>query len=68
MVANIQLKRREVAERPKGETPLRERRSKNRVADDQGTGKGSGTALSKLRMLERRRASISPRSESDGKD
>jgi len=51
------------AERPKGDDPQRERRSKHRVADDQGSGKGASSALSKLRMLERRRASISPRGD-----
>ncbi len=41
----------------------RERRSKSRVKDDQSTGKGSEAALSRLRMLERRRSNIAPRDE-----
>lgn len=43
-----------------GKTPARERRSLYRVADDQSTGRGSLSALSKLRMLERRRAALKP--------
>ena len=39
----------------------RERRSRHRVADDQQSGHGSLSALSKMRMLERRRAALSPR-------
>lgn len=38
----------------------RERRSRDRVADDQATGRGSLSALSKLRMIERRRAALTP--------
>lgn len=36
----------------------RERRSGDRVSDDQKSGQGSASALSKLRMLERKRAPI----------
>jgi len=43
-----------------GEAPTRERRSLERVADDQKTGRGALSALSKLRMLERRRAALQP--------
>lgn len=36
----------------------RERRASHRVSDDQKSGQGSMSALSKLRMLERKRAPI----------
>ena len=35
-----------------------ERRSRDRVADDEGTGTGSATALSKLKMIERKKALV----------
>lgn len=41
----------------------RERRSKSRVKDDQSSGKGSSTALSRLLMLERQRRTVAPRDE-----
>jgi hypothetical protein len=44
----------------------RERRSSHRVADDQKTGQGSLSALSKMRMIERRRAVMSPRQKEPG--
>jgi hypothetical protein len=43
------------------DTPQRDRRSEHRVRNDQKTGEGSMSALSKLRMLERQRAASSPR-------
>ncbi len=42
-------------------TPARERRSTHRVTDDQKSGQGSLSALSKMRMIERRRAVVSPK-------
>lgn len=36
----------------------RERRASNRVRDDQKSGQGSASALSKLRMQERQRAQV----------
>ena len=42
------------------EGPARERRSSYRVRDEQQSGHGSLTALSKLKMLERKRAAIRP--------
>ena len=42
-------------------TPGNERRSKHRVADDQNSGQGAQSALSKLKMIERRRATLSVR-------
>ncbi|HSV46002.1 MAG TPA: hypothetical protein VLJ58_09445 [Ramlibacter sp.] len=39
---------------------MTERRSLHRVADDQQSGKGAASALSRLRMLERRRAELKP--------
>ena len=47
--------------RPRAEeAPPRERRSSNRVRDEQQSGHGSLTALSKMKMLERKRAAIRP--------
>ena len=37
-----------------------ERRGRHRVADDQQSGAGSQSALSKLMMLERKRAALLP--------
>ena len=37
-----------------------ERRGRHRVADDQQSGAGSQSALSKLMMLERKRAAMLP--------
>ena len=36
----------------------RERRASHRVRDDQKSGQGSATALSKLKMIERQRAQL----------
>jgi hypothetical protein len=43
---------------PEAEGPARERRARHRVADDQKSGQGSLSALSKLQMLERKRAEM----------
>jgi hypothetical protein len=44
-----------------GDAPLgNERRGRHRVADDQQSGAGSQSALSKLMMLERKRAALLP--------
>jgi hypothetical protein len=49
------------AKRPRSEDiPARDRRSSYRVRDEQQSGHGSLTALSKLKMLERKRAAIRP--------
>jgi hypothetical protein len=55
-------KRRDAVPKPQGEdeTPLRERRASYRVRDDQQSGQGSLSALSKLKMLERKRAAVQP--------
>lgn len=45
------------------EEPARERRARHRVNDDQKTGQGSLSALSKLKMMERKRAAVSPARE-----
>jgi hypothetical protein len=37
-----------------------ERRSRDRVADDQKSGQGAMSALSRLQMIERRRAALEP--------
>lgn len=47
--------------RPRSEeAPPRERRSSTRVGDEQQSGHGSLTALSKMKMLERKRAALRP--------
>jgi hypothetical protein len=44
-----------------GDAPLgSERRGRHRVADDQQSGAGSQSALSKLMMMERKRAAMLP--------
>lgn len=43
---------------PDAEGPARERRARHRVADDQKSGQGSLSALSKLQMVERKRAEM----------
>jgi len=43
-----------------GALPSGERRGRHRVADDQQSGSGSQSALSKLMMLERKRAAMLP--------
>jgi hypothetical protein len=49
------------AKRARPEEPAhRERRSTYRVRDEQQSGHGSLTALSKMKMLERKRAAIRP--------
>jgi len=45
---------------PSEEGPARERRSSYRVRDEQQSGHGSLTALSKMKMLERKRAAVRP--------
>jgi hypothetical protein len=40
--------------------PAGERRSRYRVGDDQQSGQGSLTALSKMKMLERKRNALKP--------
>ena len=37
-----------------------ERRSRHRVADDQKSGQGAMSALSRLQMMERRKAALKP--------
>ena len=51
---------------PSAQAPPRERRSSHRVADDQKSGQGSLSAMSKMQMILRRRASMSPRDEEPG--
>ena len=43
----------------------RERRASNRVRDDQKSGQGSESALSKLKMIERKRAPLRAVREDD---
>jgi hypothetical protein len=47
------------------DAPARERRSKHRVANNQQSGQGALTALSKLQMIERHRAQIRPAGSED---
>jgi hypothetical protein len=44
--------------RAESDDPARERRARHRVADDQKSGQGSLSALSKLQMVERKRAEM----------
>jgi hypothetical protein len=55
-------RRRDAAPKPQhpDDAPRRERRASHRVRDDQQSGQGSLTALSKMKMLERKRAAIEP--------
>jgi hypothetical protein len=54
-------RRRDAAPKPQDpDTPRSERRASHRVRDDQQSGQGSLTALSKMKMLERKRAAIEP--------
>ena len=55
-----QAKEEEGAARAQGE-----RRARDRVRDDQKSGQGSATALSKLKMIERKRAPLRAVRESD---
>jgi len=51
---------------PAALAPPRERRSSHRVADDQKSGQGSLSAMSKMQMILRRRAAMSPRDKEPG--
>jgi hypothetical protein len=53
---------------PEQAPAARERRSRHRVADDQKSGQGSLSALSKMRMMERRREMMKPRQKDPGED
>lgn len=46
--------------------PAHERRSSHRVADDQKSGQGSLSAMSKMQMILRRRAAMNPRDKEAG--
>ena len=55
------LERQDALARQAGDAPPgSERRGRHRVADDQQSGTGSQSALSKLMMLERKRAALLP--------
>jgi hypothetical protein len=54
-----------VQEESANDAPVRERRSKHRVANNQQSGQGALTALSKLQMIERHRAQIRPAGSED---
>jgi hypothetical protein len=47
-------------ESKRDDAPPRERRSRHRVADDQKSGQGAMSALSRLQMMERRKAALKP--------
>jgi hypothetical protein len=56
-------------ERASGDRPdasRKERRSRHRVNDDQRSGHGASTALSKMKMLERYRAQLRPLADDAG--
>lgn len=48
------------------QAPARDRRSRFRVADDQKSGQGAMSALSRLQMIERRKAALEPDPNSPG--
>ena len=48
----------EAREGAKAKDSPRERRASHRVADDQKSGQGAASALSKLKMIERKRAQL----------
>ncbi|MBE7942116.1 MULTISPECIES: hypothetical protein [Ramlibacter] len=57
---------RPAADPPAGSgTASPERRSAERVRDDQQSGQGAASALSKFKMQERKRATLRPRPEAD---
>lgn len=51
---------------PAAAAPPRERRSSHRVADDQKSGQGSLSAMSKMQMILRRRAAMTPGDKEPG--
>jgi hypothetical protein len=44
-----------------GKAPRTERRGVDRVKNDQGSGHGSATALSRMQMIERRKLQVRPK-------
>lgn len=53
-------------ESKRDEPEQRERRSRHRVADDQKSGQGAMSALSRLQMMERRKAALKPDPKDSG--
>ena len=51
-------KKQQAEEAAKAKDVPRERRASHRVHDDQKSGQGSASALSKLKMIERKRAPL----------
>jgi len=51
------------AERPAEPAARRERRSRHRVKNEQGSGQGALSALSKMQMIERKKFEEQPRPE-----
>ena len=50
-------------ERPAQPVEKRERRSRHRVKNEQGSGQGALSALSKMQMIERKKSEIQPKPE-----
>ena len=50
-------------ERPAEPAARRERRSRHRVKNEQGSGQGALSALSKMQMIERKKSEEQPRPE-----
>ena len=50
-------------ERPAEPVEKRERRSRHRVKNEQGSGQGALSALSKMQMIERKKSEIQPKPE-----
>jgi hypothetical protein len=44
-----------------GKTPRLERRGSDRVKNEQGSGHGSASALSRMKMIERRKSQVRPK-------
>lgn len=51
------------AERPTEASDTRERRSRHRVKNEQGSGQGALSALSKMQMIERKKSEVQPKPE-----
>lgn len=55
-------------ERPGPPAQKRERRSRHRVKNEQGSGQGALSALSKMQMIERKKSEIQPTPEHPSTD
>jgi hypothetical protein len=48
-----------------GKTPRPDRRGSDRVKNEQGSGHGSASALSRMKMIERRKSQVRPKNGQD---